>query len=204
VAVATLHPNGDGTLTSWTDEGGGAPFFDSIDDYRGGGAHDSDTTFIAGPNVADGSAFIMLDDSDNSFYPPGITLVQCVIAYRMESAGVSSGADTIALSVGLVQNDETSLLTDLVSVSTNVGTTYTESTVTLTNPVTSANKTVWDGGKLRIFQDYTLVGCADTTARLRVSAARVEITYTPNATPPGPAAWRSRYGMVWPKRKQPI
>ena len=188
----TLRPNGDGTVTSWTSEAA-APIFDSIDDYASG-AHDSDTSFIAGPNNADSSAFFNLTDTGASFDPAIITQVQCKIAYRKESAGVSGGADTIALSVGMVQSDESTTLTDLVSVNTNAGTTYAETTVTLTNPNTGASKATWDAGRLRIFQDYTISGCADTTTKLRVTAVEVVITTTIATTALQQKSFRFRAG----------
>jgi hypothetical protein len=80
--------------------------------------------------------------------------------------------------VSVVKSDETTTLADLTSVSTNVGATYVESTVTLTKSGGAQSKADWDAARLRIFQDYTISGCADTTTRLRVSAAQVTVTYS--------------------------
>jgi hypothetical protein len=180
----TLDPNGAGTTTGWDNGAGGAVASAAIDDYVGGGSHNSDTDLVRGPNNSDSSSFWQLTDTGIGFEPGNITQVTCKIAYRKESAGVSGGADVIALSVGMVQSDETTTLTDFVSVDTGVGTTYAELTVTLTNPNTAASKATWDAGRLRIFQDYTIQGCGDTTTRLRVSAAQVVITtVVPNPPP---------------------
>ena len=84
-------------------------------------------------------------------------------------------ADTIALGVQLVQSNESSALTNLVTVSSNVGADYTEKTVTLTGAALNTSKATWDAARLRILQDYTAQGTADATSRLRVSAVSTTV-----------------------------
>lgn len=183
MAVDWLIPNGDGTIATSSTGDGTAPWFDSIDDYSttdGSGTHDSDTTWYGFPNkVNNAISFFLLDDTSVAFDPTGATFV-AKIAYRRESAGVAQSADTVKLSVQVFKSDQTTALTNEVFVNSNLTlpTTYTLENVTLTQTGTPT-KADWDGARVRLKQTYTAGGTADTTARARVTAFALQITWTP-------------------------
>src|SRR5262245_33758914 len=181
MALEWFMPDGDGTsLGGWTSEGT-APHADSIDDYgtTGAGSADDDTTYALGPNVVDGTYHATLDASPSTFDGAGVGIVSIKAKARTESAGVSGTADTIGLYFQIVKSDESTAMTSEATFSTNLGTTYVESTITA--PLVGAfTKTDWDGAKLRIRQDYTVQGCADTTCRARVTAVGVAVDWSPS------------------------
>lgn len=174
MALHLFTPSADRATTSWTHSGGGS-FAADIDDYVGGGAKDDDSTFIAGPNNA--STPVAQFDTPNTpadwSAPTGLDII---IAYRKESAGVSGTADTIGLDVGMEHSGGN--LGAKTSISTNVGTSYVESTVGMTISGTPT-QAQWDDGFIVIYQTYTQQGCADTTTKLRVSAVVIRATYAP-------------------------
>lgn len=171
----TLYPNGDGTTTGWARHDAGSPLSDAINDYPG--PIDNDTTYVRGPNNTDANCYFDLTPLGAEFDPAGISLVQCKIAYRKEVDTVEDDADTLNLSVGLVQSDESTPLTDLVLVGADISTGYVETTVTLTSPSTGASVGAWNAGRLRIFSDYTTVTGPDPVTRLRVTAVQVMVTW---------------------------
>lgn len=185
MAVETLIPSGDGTVTGWDDPGGVTTpnLWTLIDDYAGGGAQDSATSRIRSPNTADGSAWFLLTDTSAGFTPATITLVQCKIAAVRNAGGAAD--DTIGLYVQVVKADESTPLTDEIQVSPNLPiSVFTEFTVTLTNPAAGASKADWDGARIKIRQDYTQVSTKDATCRMQVSAAKVDVTWSAALTQP--------------------
>lgn len=177
MASEWLAPVSDGTLGGWTSEAS-APHADSADDYGtdGLGTKDDDTTYLWGPNNADGSGFFLLTDTSAGFLPGGVSAITIKVAARKESAGVSGTADTIGLFVQVFKSDETTALTNEVTLSTNLGTSYVESSLSATQQG-SPTKTDWDGARVRVRQDYTVQGCADTTTRARVTAVGVNLVW---------------------------
>lgn len=175
-----LAPNGDGTLdvSGWTDFSGlTINLFAGVDDYVSGGAHNSDTDGILGPNkVTDKSFFALLQDTAADFNPANLTTVELRRAARMESAGVSAGVDSISLGWQIFRADEVTPITTEI-VTGPLGTTYTESTFALT-PTGTHTKADWDGARLRIRQVYAASGMADTTARARVTAVEAILNYS--------------------------
>lgn len=131
--VIWLEPTGDGTLGSWTDVPSGDAHFLDIDDYStvdGGGSHDSDTSYIQGPNkVTNADVFFDLTDTAGDFTPTGTTY-----EYKIACRENSSGNDTIRIILQVFKSDETTALTDATTINGGaaIATSYTEYSGTLT------------------------------------------------------------------------
>lgn len=174
----TISPNGTVDRGTWTTLAGGTTNLHlGIDDYVAGGSQNSDTDGIEGPNLGDSTAFFDLEATPADFDPANITSIQITSAYRKNEGGVSGAADTTALFYQLFRSDGSTPITTELSLGNITSTAYAETTDALTGTGTHT-KTDWDGARLAIRQDYTQVGCADATARLRVSAVGVVVTYT--------------------------
>src|SRR5574339_495831 len=153
MAEIRLDPNGQGTRGTWTDQAAGTTNLHLVaDDYTGGGSHDSDTTCLLGPNNADSSLFLLLEDTPGDFNPANITSIDIKSAYRKESAGVSGSADTVVLFYKIFRSDETTAITNELSKGNITSTSYAEATDAMTGTGTHT-KTDWDGARLRIRQD---------------------------------------------------
>jgi hypothetical protein len=177
-----LDPNAQGTRGTWTTFAAGTTNLHlACDDYTGGGAHNSDTDGVMGPNNGDSSLFLLLEDTPADFDPTQISSISVKSAYRKEEAGVSGSADSVALFYQVFRSDETTAITTELSKGAITSTSYAEATDALTG-TGSHTKTDWDGARLRIRQDYTVAGCADTTTRLRVTAVEIVVVYTANVT----------------------
>ncbi|MDD5487287.1 MAG: DUF2341 domain-containing protein, partial [Dehalococcoidales bacterium] len=177
-AALTLRPNADGTTTGWTTSGGGSTnLYAEIDDDPDS---PTDTDYVQGPNKTDSSMFVELGNTPSDFESAGTVEIKA----RHQENG--SGNDTITIYYQIFQSDESTALT-----AETAGTTLTEGSWTnnaySSLSITGTNsKTIWDGAKLRIRQVYAKVAGPDTTSQARISAAEVNLTYTPLSPPSAP------------------
>ncbi|OGI65149.1 hypothetical protein A3A95_04190 [Candidatus Nomurabacteria bacterium RIFCSPLOWO2_01_FULL_39_18] len=174
-ATTTLRPSGDGTVTSWASVGtgtgcGATPnLYQCIDEDPD--SNDGDTSALTGPNAGDGTSYILLGDTPADFVSASAVTIN--VSHR-ENGGAN---DTIAMTYTIVQSDESTAIT-----AGNGPTTVTDGanyeagggTVSVTGTNT---KTVWDGARMKIFQNWTKNGATDATSRVRISAIEVNITY---------------------------
>ena len=89
-------------------------------------------------------------------------------------------ADTVDLYTQLRRSDESTAITNELTVVTTAPTSYTTYHKLMTG-TGSHTKAQWDAARLAIRQDYTQSGTVDTTSRLRVTAVAVSVDYIPGA-----------------------
>jgi hypothetical protein len=171
-AVNSIRPNGDGTITGWTTSGGGTTnlYAEADDDPDS----PTDADYILGPNRSSSQMFVDLNDLPADF----VSATSVEIKSRHQEQSV--GNDTMTIYYQLFASNESTALTaetagTLLGANTWALSTYTPS-ITGTN-----DKTTWDGAKLRIRQVYSQAQGGDDS-RTRVSAAEINVTYTPVAT----------------------
>lgn len=177
MATITLRPNGDGTLGTWTRFAASGTWAARIVDDPD--SNDGDTSYVQGPNVADSSMFVTLDDMPANFDPDGVTAIEIKASAKKIEGGVSQAVDTVDLYLQLFRLNETTVISAESAVSNVTGTaSYTLFTRSVALSGTHS-KTDWNGARLRIRQDYTVQQMPDTTAQIRVTAVEVTVTYTP-------------------------
>ena len=129
----------------------------------------STNSYLQNNPATDASAFLLLSDMPGSFVTAsGVTFVAHV-------TGTGFTDDTCNLYAQVFQSDETSALTDEMLIATEV----TDGKVSVpATGVIAGNKTQWDGARLRLRWDHTVVSATDTSAHIRVNEARALINYT--------------------------
>jgi len=176
-ADTTLRPNGDGTVGTWTSTA--ATFYTEIDNDPD--AADDDTTYVQGPNRADASMFVLLSDTPADFGSAD------TIEIKVKHKEDGTGNDVIDMYYQIFQSDEATVITAETTATRLTQGTYTINAKSVS--ITGTNdKTTWDGARIRLRQDYTRTGAADTTSQARVTAIEVNITYT-LVVPP--ATWKA-------------
>ena len=101
-AENTFLPNGDGTTNTFSTSSQ-AYFYQEVDE--GVETHDGDTSYVQGPNEADDSMFLELENVPDNF----ATASACEIKAAHEEDG--TGDDTITLYYQIFESDETTAIT---------------------------------------------------------------------------------------------
>jgi hypothetical protein len=170
--LSTLRPTGDGTLEGITFSTG-TTAWSLIDDDP-----DSPDTadYILQTSNADGtdSAFLDITDMPADFQSMDTLQVDVHVT------NASEGNDTIVLTARVFQSDETTALTNSVTLSTDTDVSGLKTgTFTLQG---NNNKTVWDAARIQFVWTYDRVQGADANS-IRVNAAELDGTYTAAAAP---------------------
>ena len=158
MATVILYPNGDGTLTSWTANGGSTKW-DLIDEGTAS-PNDSDYLSASSQNV---SGFVQLTN------PPSNLDTVTGVTIKFRSATGKTGDYIPWDYVQIVAANETDLITSSVAATSgNTITTYSYVPTT----IYETGKSAWDGARLKF---RTGTGSSSTA---RVYAVQVELTYT--------------------------
>lgn len=176
MATTTLRPSGDGTLNSWTRIPASGTWASKIVDDPD--SHDSDTSYVLGPNVSDDQMFVDIDDVPANFNPNSINSITLKAAAKYVNTPVMA-VDTCDLYLQLFRTDESTAIS-VESAVCNVTDTSSYTLFTRT-PAATGSHTVsdWNGARLRLRQDWTTAQTNDTTAQIRVTAAEIIIDYNP-------------------------
>lgn len=129
-----------------------------------------------------GTARFTLADMPSDFL--SMATIAIKLRYAWQTGTQVNTWDTLAAQI--VQSDGSTALTDSVTIASAITTTTltNSSAVTLTNPDTSAAKSVWDGALVLIKFTITKSKSGDTLGK-RVFAAEVTGTYNAAAFSPG-------------------
>lgn len=169
----TVYPNGDGTITNWADQSGGTTnIYQSIDEGVDS-FNDADYVLTSQELI---TRYWLLGDMPSDFDYATVVVVKL----RLRRSALKGDALSFG-SVQLFQSDESTAVTNSLTISdTTTATNYSYSmTITGTN-----NKTVWDGLRMGI---RTSTG---TSGSAYLYAAQVDITY--NATAGGGSSAQNR------------
>lgn len=160
MATDTLFPNLDGTKTGWTGVGSTGNLWDNVNE---GTVTPSDADYnIASTNVA---LFFGLTDTNVAFYQ-----ANSVVARIRVARTTTKGHDRQFSTVQITKADETTALTNAVSIASATGSFATlVANLTVTG---DTDKTSWDGARIKI---TALTG---TTGSCLVSAIQVEVDYS--------------------------
>lgn len=130
------------------------------------------------------TAFLLLADMPTDFAEL-LTLTATIRSMRR------SGDDSIGLYAQLYRADETTALSDEVTVSAEAGggheTNWTNRQVTFTNLADTTDKTIWNGARIRLRWVFSQNMGPDSDITVRVSAIEFNGTYTASGadtTPP--------------------
>jgi hypothetical protein len=176
MATATLRPSGDGTTTGWTRVSASGTFASKIAEAVS--SNDGDTSYVQSPNVTTSSMFVELDNVPGDFDPAAVSAINIRIAHRRlntPNMAVDSGTVTALL----VRADETTAIsTTPTAVSSPIQAGYQQDTLA---PSVTGSHTVsdWNGARLQLTFTHTSNQTLDSVNQIRISAAEVEITYTP-------------------------
>lgn len=176
MATVTLRPSADGTTTSWTRVAASGTFASKIVDVVA--SNDGDTSYVQSPNVATGTMYVELDDVPADFDPAAITTITIKLAHRRLNTPAMS-VDAGDVHASLVRADEaTAISTTPTAVSSPIQAGYAQTSFT---PTVTGTHTVtdWNGARLALTFTHTANQTVDTVNQIRISAAEVEIVYTP-------------------------
>lgn len=159
MATDTLYPNTDGTKTGWSGIGDTTNLWNNVNE---GTVSYSDTDFNTGSTTP---LFHGLTDTNVNFYQANSVVVRIRLAI---STGKSDNRQFST--VQIFKSDETTALTNAVSIASGTGS-FTTLVANLT--VTGAtDKTSWDGARIKI---GAMTG---TNGGGYVSAIQVEVDYS--------------------------
>jgi hypothetical protein len=174
--IATLRPTGDGSTGTFTRNPATNPF--GVKLFDDPSSNDGDTTYVQGPNIADGSMFVTLSGVSGTFNPSNINSIMLRGAAKKIEGGVSQATDTVDLYLTLFRTDEVTQIsneTTVFNVTDAVSYTLFSGVVALSGTHTLSD---WQTVKMRIRQDYTAVQMGDITGLVRISAAAAIVDYT--------------------------
>ncbi len=184
MAITVLTANGDGTTTGWTRVPATSTFASKVQDIAGS---DDDTTYILSPNAADGNIWLTLTDVPADFDPANINSITVRIQHRRVNDPIMN-VDLATITALLIRTDETTAIsTTPTAVNTPIQAGYAQENFA---PAPTGVHSIadWNAAKLQIVFDHTNAQQKDTTNEMRVTAAEIEIDYTPLAgglPPPG-------------------
>ncbi len=183
MAITTLTANADGTTTGWGAVPGAGAHADEVQDIAGA---DDDTTYIESPNVADGLIYLQLTNVPGDFDPNAINSITIRVQHRRLNTPVMA-VDDGQITARLVRADEiTAISTTPTEVATPIQASYAQTNFA---PSATGSHTVadWDGARLEITFNHIGNQTPDTVNQMRVTAAEIEVDYTPVAggLPPG-------------------
>ncbi len=176
MAIVTLRPSADGTTTGWTRFAASGTFASRIVDAVA--SNDGDTSYVQSPNVATGTMFVTLGTVPGDFNPDGINTITLRVAHRRMNTPLMS-VDAGDVHARLVRSDEaTAISTTPTAVASPIQAGYLQTSFT---PTATGTHTVtdWNGARLALTFTHTTNQTVDTTNQIRISAAEVEIDYTP-------------------------
>lgn len=160
MATDTLYPNTDGTKTGWTGTGSTSNLWDNVNE---GTVTPADADYNqASSNVP---LFHGLTDTNVNFYQANSVVVRIRVAVT-----ALKGNNRQFSTVQIVQSDESTALTNAVSIASATG---TVTTLVANLTVTGAtDKTTWDAARLKI---GALTG---TSGAALIYAIQVEVDYS--------------------------
>ncbi len=177
MALATLTLNGDGTTTGWTRTPTSGTFFSKVQDIAGA---DGNTTTVESPNAVDGTIWFLLTAVPGDFDPAGINTITIRLQHRRDNVPVMA-VDDATVTVLLVRADESTVMSSVpTAVATPISGSYTQTNFAPT-PSGTHSLSDWDGVRLEIRFDHIGNQTPDTTNQMLVTAAEIEIDYTPVA-----------------------
>lgn len=158
-----VYPNGDGSKGGWTDDGGGTTNIYSKISEGTASPNDANYVLTATPNDA---VYFLLGDMPGDFGDA------TAVTIKIRAACSWAKTDWLqTLTARLVQSDESTAIT---AVSSNISTTETIATFSVSPTITGATgKSAWDGARLKISSANETSG-----GILYVYASQVEINYT--------------------------
>jgi hypothetical protein len=162
-----LHTNGWGTIdTDW------------LDDFAT--STDGNEILPAGSGAGGNGNTVFLGMTDMPADFGEITAVDIRFRYRMDPTTYVN--DTVSLTFQIFQSNESTALTNSVN-SGNLASTTLASVgyLSLASPQNVTNKSLWDGLRLRIVNNYAANMGSDGSF-IRLDALEVRITYTPGGT----------------------
>ena len=162
-----VHTNGWGTFNA-----------DRLDDFATATDGQEALPASAGTGGNGNTVFLGMQDMPADFGE--VTAVQIRFRYRMDPTTYVN--DTVSLTFQVFQSDESTTLTNSVNSGSLTATTLTNvGYLTLASPQNPTNKTLWDGMRLRIVNNYANNMGGDTSF-VRLDALEILITYTPGGT----------------------
>lgn len=160
MATDTLYPNTDGTKTGWSGVGDTTNLWDNVNE---GTVTPDDLNYnLASSNVA---LYLGLTNTNAAFHQANSAVV------RIRVSKVTGKGGTLQFStVSIVKSDESTALTDAVSIAfATISWTTLVANLTVTG---ATDKTSWDGAKLKIAAPTGSGGVVS------VSAIQVEVDYS--------------------------
>lgn len=161
MATDTLYPNADGTKTGWIDQASGTTnLYTRVDE---GTVSFDDLDYCQ--TTSNSPLFFSLTNTNVAFYQSNSAIV------RIRVSRVTGKSGTLQFStVSIVKSDESTALTDAVSIaSATLSWTTLVANLTVTG---DTDKTSWDGAKLKI------AGPTGSGGSVLVSAIQVEVDYS--------------------------
>ncbi len=190
MATTVLTLDGDGTTTGWARVPASGTFASKVEDIA---SSDDDTTYIESPNAVDGIIWLTLTNVPADFDPDAINSITIRVQHRRLNTP-QMAVDSAEVTALLVRTDE---LTDISTTPTAVVTPI-QGSYAQTNfaPSATGSHSVadWNAAKLEIQFDHINAQTPDTVNQMRVTAAEVEVDYTPAGADDQEAAARF-YGV---------
>jgi hypothetical protein len=143
-------------------------------------SNDGDTTYVLSPDVASGTMFVLLDDVPGDFDPAAISAIAIRVAHRRINTP-NMAVDSGTANARIVRSDETTAIsTTPTAVDSPIQAGYAQTTF---SPTVTGTHTVsdWNGARLALTFTHANNQNADTVNRIRITAAEVQVTYTPLA-----------------------
>lgn len=164
MATVTVFPNGDGTISGWSDESSGTTnLYTKIDE---GTASPNDGDYVS-TSSQNQNVYFQLGEMPSDFG------TATGVAIKLRLARTSSKGDYRSFhDCQLVQSNQTTAISAAATISESTTITTYSFSPTITGATT---KEAWDGMRLRV---KTGVG---SSGSCRIYAAQVEVTYTPSS-----------------------
>ncbi|HET7110289.1 MAG TPA: hypothetical protein VFI41_05420 [Gemmatimonadales bacterium] len=180
-ALPTILVAGDGSLGTWSGS------YTAIDEQV---ASANDADFVSSGAAVAGQAFYQLQDMPSDFD----TMTTLTAVFRYSQSGRSN--DTMGLFAQVFAADETTPLTNEVTISSAVTNTAWSNTSTLTfTGVVAGDKATWDGARIRLRNTFSQSQSKDASFIVRVSALQLGGTYV-SSVPPVPVTASDTLGLT--------
>ncbi len=177
MALATLTLDGDGTTTGWARVPASGTFASKVEEIA---SSDDDTTYVESPNVLSGSIFMTLTSVPGDFDPNSINSITIRVQHRRINVP-QMAIDAGTVTARLIRADElTAISTTPTPVNTPIQASFAQTNFA---PSATGSHSVadWNAARIELVFAHSNIQTPDTTNQMRVTAAEIEVDYTPLA-----------------------